>query len=88
MEEILKEQGFQQSGCTSSECALEAGQLLNVEQMVTGSISKVGEIYSVEVRLIDVESGKIVAVGVEDIRGGIEDVLTSGMNKVVWDMLR
>ncbi|MBN2278984.1 MAG: DUF2380 domain-containing protein [Candidatus Marinimicrobia bacterium] len=87
MEEILQEQGFQQTGCTSSECAVEAGRLLNVEQMVTGSISKVGGIYSVEVRLIDVETGKIVAVGVEDIQGGIEEVLTPGMNKVVWNML-
>jgi len=87
MEAILKEQGFQQTGCTSAECAIEAGQLLNVEQMITGSVSRVGEIYSVEVRLIDVETGKILAVGVADIRGGIEEVLTSGMNKVVWNML-
>ncbi len=87
MDAILKEQGFQLSGCTSSECAIQAGQLLNVEQMVTGSISKIGEIFSIEVRLIDVQTGRIVAVGVKDIQGGIEDVLTPGMNKVVWNML-
>jgi len=87
MDAILKEQGFQLSGCTSSECAIQAGQLLNVEQMVIGSISKIGEMFSVEVRLIDVETGKIIAVGVEDIEGGIEDVLTPGMNQVVWNML-
>ncbi|MFP4548277.1 MAG: DUF2380 domain-containing protein [Fidelibacterota bacterium] len=87
MEAILEEQGFQQTGCTSAECAVEAGQLLNVEQMITGSVSRIGRIYSVEVRLIDVETSKILAVGVADIRGGIEEVLTSGMNSVVWNML-
>ena len=27
MEEVLQEQGFQQTGCTSEECAVEVGQL-------------------------------------------------------------
>jgi hypothetical protein len=33
MEEILKEQGFQNTGCTSVECAVEIGQLLNVRRI-------------------------------------------------------
>ena len=36
MDEILNEQGFQQSGCTSSECAAEVGALLGVQNMVSG----------------------------------------------------
>ena len=38
MEEILKEQGFQQSGCVSTQCAVEAGQLLGVTHIAAGSI--------------------------------------------------
>ena len=34
MEEIMQEQGFQQSGCTTSECAAEVGALLGVQNMV------------------------------------------------------
>ena len=30
MDQVLQEQGFQQSGCTSSECAVEVGQLLDI----------------------------------------------------------
>ena len=41
IEPVLKEQGFQQSGCVSSECAVEAGKLLGVYQIVTGSIGKI-----------------------------------------------
>ena len=42
MEEILNEQGFQQSGCTSSECAAEVGALLGVQNMVSGAFGKLG----------------------------------------------
>jgi len=34
MEDILKEQGFQQTGCTSNECVVEAGKLLGVQKML------------------------------------------------------
>ena len=34
MSEILDEQGFQQSGCTSDECAAEVGALLGVKNMI------------------------------------------------------
>ena len=37
MAEILEEQGLQQSGCTSGECAAEVGALLGVQNMVSGS---------------------------------------------------
>jgi len=58
METILKEQGFQKSGCTTSDCAVEIGKLLNVEKMVVGTINKVGTRYTISIWLVDVESGK------------------------------
>ena len=60
MNEVLVEQGFQQSGCVSSECAVEAGSMLGVEIIVTGSIGKLGDLYTMDVRAISVESGKII----------------------------
>src|SRR4030042_5339882 len=38
MDEILKEQGFQQTGCFNTECAIEAGKLIGVNKIVVGSI--------------------------------------------------
>jgi curli biogenesis system outer membrane secretion channel CsgG len=52
MEDILKEQGFQQTGCTSEECIVEMGQLIGVSQMIAGSIGKVGSTFLVSIRLI------------------------------------
>jgi len=37
METILQEQGFQQSGCTTNECLIQAGQILGVFQMIGGT---------------------------------------------------
>ncbi len=57
MEEVLQEQGFQQTGCTSEECAVEVGQLLGVQNMIGGSIGRVGETFTLDVRMISVQSG-------------------------------
>ena len=38
MQEIFQEQGLQQTGCTTSECLVEVGKILNVQKMVGGSI--------------------------------------------------
>lgn len=83
MEEILKEQGFQLTGCTSAECAVEVGKLLNVRQICAGSVGKVGDIYSISTRLIDVESGKIIKSVTEDCQCPIERVLTVSMRNIV-----
>ncbi len=54
MEMLLEEQGFQQTGCTSAECAVEVGKLLGVQKMVTGSIGKLGELYTVDARMFEI----------------------------------
>ncbi len=75
MQEILKEQGFQQSGCTSDACAVEIGQLLGVKYIVVGSIAKVGATYTLNARIVDVATGKIVHTANSDCRCEIDDVL-------------
>ncbi|UCH10748.1 MAG: hypothetical protein JSU61_02335 [Fidelibacterota bacterium] len=57
MEEILAEQDFQLTGCTSDECVVEVGQILGVQFMIGGSIGKLGETYTIDARMISVETG-------------------------------
>jgi len=79
MGEILKEQGFQQSGaCTSSDCQVELGQMLGVEKMVTGKVVNFGPVWSISANLIDVGSGRIDISVAEDVRGELFDVLGKG----------
>lgn len=75
MASILDEQGFQNSGCTSNECAVEIGKLLNIRTIVAGSIGKVGSLFSISLRMIDVETGKILYTVNEDCECPIESVL-------------
>ncbi|MEW6686007.1 MAG: CsgG/HfaB family protein [Candidatus Edwardsbacteria bacterium] len=86
MEEILKEQGFQQTGCTSDACAVEVGQLIGVEKMIAGSIGKVGNTYTVNLRLIDVETGKIDEAVTEDCTGPIDRLLVITMRNIAETM--
>ena len=86
MDEILKEQGFQQSGCTSSECLVEVGQLVNVNRILGGSIGKVGGTYTVSVRLIDVEKGEIVKTATRDMQGKIDALLTTTIPQIAKDI--
>lgn len=79
MDLILQEQGFQQSGaCNSSECQVQMGELLGVDRIINGSISKVDKLYTLNLKMIDVESGKNILSHAIDIRGSMEDVLRGG----------
>ncbi|UCH09206.1 MAG: PEGA domain-containing protein, partial [Fidelibacterota bacterium] len=79
MRQILEEQDFQMTGCTSDECAVEIGQLLGAEMILAGSFGKIGSTYTIDMRVIDVETGGILETASYDIRGEIDQVLTEGM---------
>lgn len=77
MDAILREQGFQQSGaCTGGDCSVQIGQLLGVDKIFTGSVSKIGSLYTLNVRRIDVTTGQVEAQFAIDSDGGIEETLT------------
>ena len=79
MDRILDEQGFQETGCVSTECIVEVGLLIGVEQMVSGSISKVGNVYSVSARIVNVETGEISKPATYNHVGDIGNLLRFGM---------
>ena len=78
MEQVLQEQGFQQSGCTDSECMVQVGNLIGVELMIGGSISKVGTVHSVSAKIFSVSTGEIVKTAQLDFRGDIGDLMLGG----------
>jgi len=82
METVLLEQGFQQSGCSSDECAVEMGQMLGAEEIIVGSIGLIGSTYSVNIRSIAIENGIINRTASHDFRGEIDYVLTQGMQQI------
>jgi hypothetical protein len=86
MNTILEEQGFQQTGCTSTECVVEAGKLLNVQKMVSGTIGKLGQTYTIDLALINVETAQIEESYFRNYKGeidGLLEVMESISNQIV-----
>ncbi len=86
MRKILEEQNFQRSDCVDQTCAVEAGQLIAVKKIVTGTVAKVGGIYTLNVKVLDVETGRIDQNISEDCDCPIEKVLTETMNRLAYQM--
>ena len=82
VDKILKEQKFQNSGCTDSECAAQIGQFVNADFVVVGSINKLGSTYAVDARLINVELGEGVQSALFNHKGEIDVLLTSGITSI------
>ena len=82
MKRLLEEQKFQYSGCVDLKCAVELGKMLGAKYMVVGSISKVGSTYSIDSRLIDVETSESYASGSYSHRGDIDKLMGSGMKSI------
>ncbi|MDD5674999.1 MAG: CsgG/HfaB family protein [Chitinivibrionales bacterium] len=80
MDEILKEQGFQQSGaCDETGCAVEMGKLLSVKYILLGNVGKVGQTYTMNLRLVEVQTGKIKKDITELHKGSSDELLTKIM---------
>jgi len=82
MNALLVEQEFSLSEL-SEDNATKAGQLLSAEQIAIGTIGKVGRTYTVDVRLIDVATGKVVNSSKQDYTGP-----TDGLVQVMRNIAR
>ncbi|MBU4134191.1 hypothetical protein KKH42_02585, partial [bacterium] len=60
MDKVMAEQGFQQTGCSSAECAVAIGKILNVKLMTVGSCGQLLGKYIITMNIVDVESAKII----------------------------
>lgn len=84
MSDIIMEQEFQQTGmCNTDQCAAELGQFLGVNYIVTGSIGKVGRVYYITLKVINVTTGEIAYSISDEYSGAIEDLLTTHAAEVV-----
>jgi hypothetical protein len=86
MSEILDEQGFQQSGCTSDECAAEVGALLGVQNMISGAFGKLGNTYTIDAKMFSVETGATVKTVSKSYKGEIDGLITE-IEILAWEIL-
>lgn len=76
---ILREQEFARTSCSTDACAVQAGKLLSVDTVVTGSINRL-ETYVITIRFINVRDGSIefaesaVAGNDDDLKLAVDDL--------------
>ena len=68
MNTILDEQKFQLSGATEEDI-IAMGKLLSVQMMALGSINRLGGLLIINVRLVDIEEGRVRVAESERARG-------------------
>ncbi len=81
MNEVLKEQALQQTGCTDNACAVEVGKLLSANKILLGEISKIGSTVILTVRIVDVEKGVAEFSSTEKVKS--MDVLDTAVSSLV-----
>ena len=87
MDQILKEQGFQQSGiCEGGECAVQMGKVLSVDRILVGSVGLVGHTYTLNLRMVSVGTGEVYRSDMKSVKGSIDDVLTRLVPETVNDL--
>lgn len=86
MDKILKEQQFQNSGCTDSKCAVEIGQLLNTDFIVIGSVSSFGSLYTIDARLIDVGEGRGIISAEYSTEESIDLLISDGIESIALQL--
>jgi hypothetical protein len=59
VDKILRESQYQQSGVCDIECAVLIGKQLAAKKVIIGTVGKLGSAYTIQIKLIDVETGKI-----------------------------
>jgi len=85
VEALLKEIAFHQSGIFREEYVAQVGQMLGAQLMVSGSVGKVGNTYTVDVRIIGVQSRRVIKAKTSNSKGKIDDLLQL-MNEIAWEL--
>lgn len=88
MDVIVEEMEFQQSGmCDESECLVELGQILGVEKIISGTVGKIGDLYTISLKLINVETAHIENSVSEDNRNGLEEFYTISLKNAALKLV-
>jgi TolB-like protein len=87
--QILDEQAFQQSGCTSEECAVQVGRILGIEKIISGTVTKVSaDFWQVSAILVEVETAETLRAETLNHRGSFPDLLIAGMPRLAERLTR
>ena len=85
IDQLLKEQKFQMSD-NVEETIIEIGMFLGAQEIVYGSIGKIGNYYTISAKLVNVTSGEIIRASNIDYEGDINNLLRNGLSRIASDL--
>jgi len=82
IDKIFAEQGLQQAGVTENEVA-KVGKIIGVQKMFLGSVEQREKHYSLVLKLVNVETGRVENMISEEYKGDLDGLLGKGIKKMV-----
>ena len=84
--EVMQEQGYTQAECSSEECAAEVGAMLGVQFMISGSLGKLGETYTIDAKMFEVATGAAEKTINTTYAGKVDGLITE-IEILAWEMM-
>lgn len=81
---LMDEQSLSQTGMVDESTAIEIGKLLAAHHIIFGSVSKFGTMYTINVKMINVETGKIVKSESADCTGDLNLLLLTTVRNAAF----
>lgn len=85
MDQIIGELDFQQSGITD-ENLIDIGKIAGVEFIIGGSVSKLGDTYTISIRRIEVETGRIIKTADIDKIKSLDSLLSDKLDELAIEI--
>ena len=79
---ILSDYGYESVSCYTVECGVISAMLLNQEWTVSANVSKIGDAFVCEARLIESETGRVINVATYDYDLSLEGLKSRGMHNL------
>ncbi len=83
---LMEEHKLGQTGLMDEASIAEVGRIRGVQAIVTGSVSKFGDIISVTAKVIDVETAKIIQTA--DIKVNSVNAISSEIDRLAWELAK
>ena len=87
MDKIFEQFEIQNTGCIDVSCAVEFGKMLSVERIIIGSVGLIGETYTINASIVDVETARILNVADYRLKGARDRLLDKGIPNIVNELL-
>lgn len=75
IDQILNEQGLENSGvCDNTECAIELGKILSIDEILIGSVGRLGRSIVISIKIVNIETSEVILNEKKQYKGEIDDI--------------